>query len=107
MLLWEIVTYGKLPLSELETEEIIQKAEVKELYHPRCAHTNAHTHTHTRSCTHILHAHNRPENCPEDFYTVMSKCHKYSPKERITFEKIVEAFSKHNIDSIFEGSVQV
>ena len=71
------------------------------------AHTNAHTHTHTRSCTHVPHAHNRPENCPEDFYTVMSKCHKYSPKERITFEKIVEAFSKHNIDSIFEGSVQV
>ena len=35
VLLWEIVTYGKLPLVHLDMDEVVRQAESKKLVHPR------------------------------------------------------------------------
>ncbi len=35
VLLWEVVTFGELPLDNLNTEEIIELAETKTLCHQR------------------------------------------------------------------------
>ena len=39
MLLWEILTFGELPLTELKTSDIIDLAESHELVHPRYNHS--------------------------------------------------------------------
>ena len=45
------------------------------------------SHMHTR----------RPRNCPDEIADVMSRCHMHKRNERITFEQIVEEFSKEDI----------
>lgn len=35
VLLWEIVTFGELPLGNFQTNEIVELAQSKELTHPR------------------------------------------------------------------------
>ena len=39
----------------------------------------------------------RPRNCPDEIADVMSRCHMHKRNERITFEQIVEEFSKEDI----------
>lgn len=39
----------------------------------------------------------RPPRCPDEIFDVMSRCHMHNQNERITFDQIVEEFSKEDI----------
>lgn len=39
----------------------------------------------------------RPLRCPDEIFDVMCRCHMHNQNERITFDQIVEEFSKENI----------
>lgn len=36
----------------------------------------------------------KPENCDEKYYDLMTKCWKYDPKQRITFQEIIKKLLK-------------
>ena len=40
MLLWEILSFGELPLTDLKTNDIIDLAQSRELVHPRYSNYN-------------------------------------------------------------------
>ena len=39
----------------------------------------------------------RPVRCPDEIYDVICRCHKHGSNERITFNQIVEEFSREDI----------
>lgn len=39
----------------------------------------------------------RPQRCPDEIYDVMCRCHMPKRNQRITFDQIVEEFSKEDI----------
>ena len=39
----------------------------------------------------------RPKSCPDEIYDVMCRCHMHKRNERISFDQIVEEFSKEDI----------
>lgn len=39
----------------------------------------------------------RPPRCPDEIFDVMCRCHMHNQNERITFDQIVEEFSKEDI----------
>jgi hypothetical protein len=39
----------------------------------------------------------RPPRCPDEIFDVMYRCHMHNQNERITFDQIVEEFSKEDI----------
>ena len=89
------MTFGELPLADLKTSEIVDLAESKELVHPR--------YNITPQLSIILYyvmidvAVCRPPRCPNEIYDVMCRCHMHNQNERITFNQIVEEFSKEDI----------
>ncbi|KAL7873786.1 hypothetical protein AOLI_G00128570 [Acnodon oligacanthus] len=71
ILLTEIVTYGRIPYPGMTNPEVIQNLE------------NGYRMP-------------RPDNCPEDLYTIMTKCWTENPENRPTFEylrSVLEDFS--------------
>ncbi|KAG7330037.1 hypothetical protein KOW79_006259 [Hemibagrus wyckioides] len=61
ILIYEIVTYGKIPYTGLSNGEVM--ARVQRGYRMQC-----------------------PENCPSELYEIMTSCWKAKPEERPTFE---------------------
>ncbi|XP_051577086.1 tyrosine-protein kinase Lyn-like isoform X2 [Myxocyprinus asiaticus] len=79
VLIYEIVTYGKVPYSGLGNSEVI--ARVQRGYRMQC-----------------------PENCSQELYDIMKMCWKAKPEERPTFEYMRSVLEDYNTAT--EGQYQ-
>ncbi|XP_077287655.1 SH2 ankyrin repeat kinase isoform X2 [Arctopsyche grandis] len=68
--LWEMYSYGKPPYGEKRGADAIELIECGERL-------------------------DRPEDCPEEIYSVMRDCWAYDPQDRPTFIQLVDIFSSH------------
>lgn len=66
--LWEMFSYGQQPYGDLKGVDVIQLVEKGERL-------------------------NKPDKCPCEVYRIMEQCWAYHPRDRPTFEKLVETFS--------------
>ncbi|XP_051530738.1 tyrosine-protein kinase Lyn-like [Myxocyprinus asiaticus] len=79
VLIYEIVTYGKVPYAGLSNSEVMVK--VRQGYRMQC-----------------------PENCPQELYDIMKMCWKAKPEERPTFEYTQSVLEDYNTAT--EGQYQ-
>ncbi|KAK0083927.1 hypothetical protein PV325_007928 [Microctonus aethiopoides] len=66
--LWEMFSYGEQPYGDRKGVDVIQMVEKGERLQ-------------------------KPDDCPDDVYSVMEKCWSYAPQERPTFRELFEFFS--------------
>ena len=90
--LWEILTFGELPLVDLKTNEIVNLAESHSLVHPRCniiiaiiIHTyNVRLNGLSMIGHSLLLIFYWPTRCPDEIFDAMCRCHKHDQNDRIT-----------------------
>lgn len=101
VMIWEILTFGKQPLPDMNSQDIVNAAQIR-----GCLHHARYTHAYTSyiyiiesvpykltkinlcKCNSLIFA-CRPPNCPGELWDLVTECHQWEVEERPSFDEIV------------------